>query len=81
MDFPVMRYVRNVVIPLFIPISLFVVMAWALRFILPGESVVETLMKTGLSVLIVIAVCFMLYLTQSERQFVVSAVRKKVLGR
>lgn len=81
MDFPVMRYVRNVVTPLFIPISLFVVMAWALRFMLPGESVVETLMKTGLSVLIVIAVCFMLYLTQSERQFVVSAVREKVLGR
>ena len=80
MDFPVMRYVRNVISPLFIPVSLFVLMAFTLEFTIPGQSILETLLRIGLSVLVVSVICYMLYLTQSERQFVATVVKKKVSG-
>lgn len=76
MDFPVMRYVKNVIFPLFLPICILVMMAIALQIIIPGESIIVILLKVVLSILIVAIVCYILYFTQSERQFVVSSAKK-----
>lgn len=77
MDFPIRDYLKKVLVPLVIPTFLFLGIIAINGRILQDGGIIEMLCKIMLSFLVVVLVCFYIYLNKSERQFVLSFVKAK----
>lgn len=76
MAFPVMKFVKSVIAPLYIPFIVIFVLLFINGFYLSNGTLVSVLLKVIIIMVLVCAVCFWGYLNKNERQFVMSLVNK-----
>lgn len=77
MEFPVREFVDRVVTPLFLPIIIFVVVGITVNHFISNDSLLLTIVKIFLTIVVVSLTSFFIYLKNEERQFVYSLVKSK----
>ena len=78
MKFPVQNFINRVIIPLLIPILLFLIIGIANNSFFSDNGMLIILSKIVLTIIVVSLISFYVYLNKDERQFVYSLIKAKI---
>ena len=79
MQFPVMKYLKTVFLPLFLPVLLLLLFQLFLNWAVDIDSVIwDTVLKVLLSALFSAGIMYILYFTKEERQYAWGLIRKRL---
>ncbi len=78
MNFPIRLYLESVIWPLIIPLILFGGIMILGNYITMDNSIVITMLRVLLTIIVVFLICFSLYLKDDERKIIMSFITKRL---